>query len=63
MARMVAFSVSEAEKAEIDAYCSARHFKNVPDFARVAIFAYIRQNRPGGHRKGEDTAEGGKASQ
>lgn len=63
MIRMVAFSVSEQEKAELDAYCEARHFKHTPDFARMAVFAYIRQNKPGGHKPRGKTAGQEKVSQ
>ena len=47
LSRIVAFKADDAEEAEIVTYCKERHFKNVADFARFAIFAYIRQNKPG----------------
>jgi len=47
----MSFKADDAETGEILAYAKARHFKNVPDFIRFAVFAYIRQNQPGGHRR------------
>lgn len=58
MSRMVAFKADTDEEREIVAYCNARHFHSLPDFARMAVFAYIRQNRPGGHRR-QSCAEDG----
>ena len=55
MSRIVAFKADDEEAAEIDAYCKDRHFKNIADFARFAIFAYIRQNKAGSHRKHPST--------
>jgi hypothetical protein len=57
MSKMVAFKADDAEAVEIDAYCKARHFHSLPEFARVAIFAYIRQNKPGSHRPKKHTAQ------
>jgi hypothetical protein len=48
--RRISFGASDEEIAELDAYCRARHFHNLPEFARVAIFAYMRRNRPGARR-------------
>jgi hypothetical protein len=48
--RRISFGASDEEVAEIDAYCAARHLRDVPEFARMAVFAYMRQNRPGAHR-------------
>lgn len=63
--RRISFGASAAEVAEIDAYCEARHLRSVPEFARMAVFAYMRHNRPGAHRtvKGrEDCAEAGRGA-
>jgi hypothetical protein len=54
---MVAFKANDEESAEIEAYAKGRHFRDIPSFARFAIFAYIRQNRPGGHRREKGTEE------
>ncbi|GEM_PF-6454968 len=47
---MMAFKADIDEETEIDTYRKARHFKDRPSFLRFAVFAYIRQNKPGGHR-------------
>ena len=57
MARMMSFKADDSEESEISAYCKSRHFKNLPDFLRFAVFAYIRQNKPGRHDMGKDTLE------
>ena len=50
MSRMMAFKADDTEETEILAYCKAKHFKNVPDFLRHAVFGYMGKNKPGGHR-------------
>lgn len=46
MSCMVAFKADDDEQAELETYMKAHHFKNRPDFARVAVFAYVRKNKP-----------------
>ena len=57
MSRIVAFKANDEESGEIEAYAKARHFRDIPSFARFAIFAYMRQNKPGGHRTSNHMAE------
>ncbi len=57
MSRMMSFKADNSEETEILAYCKARHFKDVPAFLRFSVFAYIRQNKPGGHRTSNHTSE------
>ena len=60
MSRMMSFKADPDETAEIEAYRKVRHFKDNPTFLRFAVFAYIRQNKPGGHRTVNDTSDGTK---
>lgn len=55
--RRISFGASDEEIAELDAYCRARHFHNLPEFARVAIFAYMRRSKPGAHRTANDLSD------
>lgn len=57
MARMMSFKADDSEENEILAYCKGHHYKSIPDFLRFAVFAYIRKNRTGAHRKTNHTAE------
>jgi hypothetical protein len=50
MSRMVAFSVSEQEKQDIDYYAKAKHFGDASHLARVALFTYMERNKVGSHR-------------
>jgi len=56
MARMMAFKADDQEESEILAYCQSHHYKSIPDFLRFAVFAHMRKNRPGSHRKQSETA-------
>jgi hypothetical protein len=55
MSKMIAFKADDDEEAEIVAYMKARHIKSTSSFARMAIFAYMRQNKPGNRRAPVDT--------
>ena len=46
---MIAFKPTPEEEQEIAAFMAARHFKSKPEFARVAVFGYMRSNKPGAH--------------
>ena len=46
----MSFKADDEEQKEIEAYMKARHSKSLPELARLAFFAYMRQNKPGGHR-------------
>jgi hypothetical protein len=48
--KMVAFRANDAEETEIAEYMEAKHLRSLPELSRSALFAYIRQNKPGGHR-------------
>jgi len=61
MSKMVAFKANDEEATEIDTYSKARHFRTLPDFARFAVFAYMRQNKPGGHRTVNGSKSDGKS--
>lgn len=52
--KMVAFSVSDEEKTEIDSYAQVKHFGDTPHLARKALFAFMEKNKPGGHRRQSD---------
>lgn len=58
MSRIVAFKADDDEQAEIEAYMKARHSKSLPELARLAFFAYMRQNKPGGHRTTNSSSNG-----
>lgn len=58
MSRIVSFKADDSEQAEIEAYMKARHSKSLPELARIAFFAYMRQNKPGGHRTGNTPSNG-----
>jgi hypothetical protein len=55
VSRMVAFRANDEEAAELEVYCKDHHYRSIPDFARHALFAYIRKNKPGAHRTKKDT--------
>lgn len=55
---VAAFGITEEEKVEIEEAMKARHIHKMPEFLRMAVFAWIRQNRPGGHRRAASTPEG-----
>ena len=58
MSRIVAFKADDEEADEIMCYLRSRHLKSLPEFARMAVFAYMRQNRPGSHRTGLNAEKG-----
>ena len=58
MSKMVAFKADDAEAGEISEYMKARHLRSLPELSRSALFAYMRQNRPGGHRSANHKAKG-----
>lgn len=54
MSKMVAFSVTDYEKSEIDTYAKLTHFGDSSHLARKALFAYMERNKAGGHRTRKD---------
>jgi hypothetical protein len=51
---MVAFSVADEEKIEIDNYARVKHFGDTPHLARKALFAFMEKNKIGGHHAAKD---------
>jgi hypothetical protein len=48
MSKMVAFSVSDEEKVQVESYAKAKHFGDASHLARVALFVYMERNKAGG---------------
>jgi hypothetical protein len=57
MSRIVAFKADDEEEAIINEYMKARHLRSLPELSRTAIFAYMRQSRPGHHGSQKDKAK------
>jgi hypothetical protein len=70
--KMVAFSVSDEKKKEVESYAKAKGYGDSSHLARKALFVYMEKNKIGGHHarseqgavvrpEGEQPSDGGAA--